>query len=79
VLRFGNQLVVVIENKIVPHALRDQATALQLPGVEVQQSKVIGLGWHELLEDWWALLERGLLQGLNCQDSHVGCLLGVSW
>jgi hypothetical protein len=61
VLRFGDQLVVVIENKIVPHALRDQATALQLPGVEVQQSKVIGLGWHELLEDWWALLERGLL------------------
>jgi hypothetical protein len=22
---------------------------------------VIALGWHELLEDWWALLERGLL------------------
>jgi len=22
---------------------------------------VIALGWHELMEDWWALLERGLL------------------
>ena len=24
-------------------------------------SKLVALGWHELLEDWWALLERGLL------------------
>jgi len=22
---------------------------------------VKALGWHELIEDWWALLERGLL------------------
>jgi len=22
---------------------------------------------------WWRL------QGLNCQDSHIGCLPGVSW
>jgi hypothetical protein len=61
VLRFGDELVVVIESKIVREAPFDQARLLRLRGVEIQQSKVIGLGWHELLEDWWALLERGLL------------------
>lgn len=57
-LRFGDELVVVIESKVVGQAPADQA---RLRGVEVQESKVIGLGWHELLEDWWALLERRLL------------------
>lgn len=61
VLRFGDQLAVVIESKIVGHATSDQAKLLRLRGVEVRQSKVIALGWHELLEDWWTLLERGLL------------------
>jgi hypothetical protein len=61
VLRFGDELVVVIESKIVGEAASDQARLLRLRGVEIQQSKVIGLGWHDLLEDWWALLERGLL------------------
>ena len=61
VLRFGDELVVVIESKIVGEAASDQARLLRLRGVELQQSKVIGLGWHDLLEDWWALLERGLL------------------
>jgi hypothetical protein len=61
VLRFGEELVVVIESKIVGQAPSDQARLLRLRGVEVQEKKVIGLGWHELLEDWWALLERGLL------------------
>jgi hypothetical protein len=61
VLRFGEELVVVIESKIVGQAPSDQARLLRLRGVDVQEKKVIGLGWHELLEDWWALLERGLL------------------
>lgn len=61
VLRFGDELVVVIESKIVGEAASDQARLLRLRGVEIQQSTVIGLGWHDLLEDWWALLERGLL------------------
>jgi hypothetical protein len=61
VLRFGDELVVVIESKIVGEAPSDQAKLLRLRGVETEHSKVIGLGWHELLEDWWALLERGLL------------------
>ncbi len=62
VLRFGDELVVVIESKIVAGAPTDQATLLRLRGVEVQEPpKVAHLGWHELLEDWWALLERGLL------------------
>jgi hypothetical protein len=61
VLRFGDELVVVIESKVVGEALSDQAKLLRLRGVEVEVSKVIGLGWHELLEDWWALRERGLL------------------
>ena len=61
VLRFGDELVVVIESKVVGEAPSDQARLLRLRGVEVQDPKVIALGWHELLEDWWALLERGLL------------------
>jgi hypothetical protein len=61
VLRFGDELVVVIETKIVGEAPSDQARLLRLRGVETEHSKVIGLAWHELLEDWWALLERGLL------------------
>lgn len=61
VLRFGDELVVVIESKVVSEAPSDQARLLRLRGVEVQDPKVIGLGWHELLEDWWGLLERGLL------------------
>jgi hypothetical protein len=61
VLRFGDELAVVIESKVVGEALSGQAKLLRLRGVEVQASKVTGLGWHELLEDWWALLERGLL------------------
>ncbi|MGO9502589.1 MAG: hypothetical protein ACLPUO_13675 [Streptosporangiaceae bacterium] len=61
VLRFGDELVVVIESKVRGDALSDQARLLRLRGVEILQSEVIALGWHELLEDWWALLERGLL------------------
>lgn len=62
VLRFGGELIVVIESKIVGHAPSDQAKELKLPpGAEVGHSQVVALGWHELLEDWWALLERGLL------------------
>ncbi len=61
VLRFGDELIVVIESKTVGEAPSDQAKLLRLRGVEVDDSRVIGLGWHELLEDWWALLERSLL------------------
>jgi hypothetical protein len=61
VLRFGDELVVVIESKVVGGTHTDQATLLRLRDVEVQESTVVPLGWHELLEDWWALLERGLL------------------
>jgi hypothetical protein len=61
VLRFGYELVVAMESKIVGEAPSDQARLLRLRGVEVQESKLVGLGCHELLEDWWALVERGLL------------------
>ena len=61
VLRFGDQLVVVIECKVVPHALTRQAEELQRHGVTIGKTKVVSLGWHEVLEDWWALLEHGLL------------------
>ena len=61
VLRFGGQLVVVIECKTVPHAPTGQAEQLRRRGVEVEHSQLVALGWHDLLEDWWALLERGLL------------------
>lgn len=61
VLRFGDELVVVIESKTVGHARSDQAKQIRLRGVEVQEKKVVPVGWHELLEDWWTLLERGLL------------------
>jgi hypothetical protein len=62
VLRFGDELAVVIESKIVGEAPSDQARLLRLRGVQVREPpEVIGLGWHELLEDWWALVERGLL------------------
>src|SRR5215471_1472825 len=50
-----------MESKIVGEAPSDQARLLRLRGVEVRESKVVGLGWHELLEDWWGLVERGLL------------------
>jgi hypothetical protein len=52
VLRFGDELVVVIESKVVGEAPNDQVRLLRLRGVEVERSKVIGLGWYELLEDW---------------------------
>jgi len=61
VLRFGDGLVVVIESKTVGHASSDQAKQVRLREVKVQEQKVIPLGWHELLEDWWTLLERELL------------------
>jgi hypothetical protein len=61
VLRFEDELVVVIESKIVGEAPSDQAKLLRLRGVEVEDSRVVALGWHELLEDWWSLLERGVL------------------
>jgi hypothetical protein len=62
VLRFCDELAVVIESKVVGRAPTDQARLLRLGGVEVQESNVVPLdSWHELLEDWWALLERGLL------------------
>jgi hypothetical protein len=61
VLRFGDELVVVIESKTVGHASSDQAKQIRLREVKVQEQKVIQLGWHELLEDWWTLLERELL------------------
>ena len=61
VLRFGDQLAIVIECKVVPHAPTGQAEELRLRGVTVLKEDVVPLGWHDLLEDWWALLERGLL------------------
>lgn len=61
VLRFGDELAIVIESKTVGHAPSDQAKQIRLRGVEVQEQKVVPLGWHELLEDWWTLLERELL------------------
>jgi hypothetical protein len=61
VLRFGDELVVVIESKIVGEASSDQATLLLFRDVEVEKRTVVALGWHELMNDWWGLLERGLL------------------
>lgn len=62
VLRFGDELVVVIESKVVGAASSNQAQLLRLRGVEVEElPTIVALGWHELLEDWWALLERSLL------------------
>jgi hypothetical protein len=39
VLRFGDELVVVIESKIVGGAPSDQARLLQLHGVETERSR----------------------------------------
>jgi hypothetical protein len=61
VLRFGSDLAVAIESKVVGLAATQQAEQLRMRGVEVNRSRVVSLGWHELLEDWWALLERGML------------------
>lgn len=61
VLRFGRELVVIVESKIIGEAPTDQAERVKLRGVEVVSKRVASLGWHELFEDWWALLERGLL------------------
>jgi hypothetical protein len=61
VVRFGDDLVVVIESKTVGAAPVDQAVQVRLRGVQVEDPRVVWLGWHELLADWWALLERGLL------------------
>lgn len=44
VLRFGDELVVVIESKVVGGAPTDQARLLRLGGVEVQESQVVPLG-----------------------------------
>jgi hypothetical protein len=61
VVRFGDQLVVVIESKVVGQAPSDQASELRLRGAMVERSRVVHLGWHDLLQSWWRLLERGLL------------------
>lgn len=61
VVRFGDEAVIVIESKIVGEAPNTQAHQLRLEGLRVEQSSVVALGWHELLEDWWSLLERELL------------------
>jgi hypothetical protein len=61
VVRFGDQLVVVIESKIVDRASSHQASELRLRGASVEHSRVLSLSWHELLQSWWHLLERGLL------------------
>jgi hypothetical protein len=61
VLRFGSDLAVAIESKVVGLAATQQAEQLRMRGVEVKRSRIVSLGWHELLEDWWALLERGML------------------
>ena len=61
VVRFGGELVVVIESKVVGQAPSHQASELRLRGAVVEQSRVVHLGWHDLLRSWWRLLERGLL------------------
>ena len=60
-LRFGDELVVVIESKISGDEPSDQASQLRRRGVTIVREQVVALGWHELIEDWWALLERGML------------------
>lgn len=61
VVRFGDELVVVIESKVVGQAPSQQASELRLRGAQVRDSRVAPLGWHDLLQSWWRLLERGLL------------------
>jgi hypothetical protein len=61
VVRFGDELVVVIESKIVGQAPSQQASELRLRGAQVAHTRVASLGWHDLLQSWWRLLERGLL------------------
>jgi len=61
VVRFGDDLVVVIESKVVGLAPTRQASELRLRGAQVTDSRVVSLGWHELLQSWWKLLERDLL------------------
>jgi hypothetical protein len=61
VLRFGDELVVVIESKISGDQPSNQARLLRRRGVTILQESVVALGWHELIEDWWRLLERDLL------------------
>lgn len=61
VVRFGDELLVVIESKVVGQAPSDQASELRLRGATVERSRVVHLGWHELLRAWWQLLERDLL------------------
>jgi hypothetical protein len=60
VMRFGDELVIAIESKIVGGQPTDQAENLRLRGVEAD-SRIEGLSWHLVLEDWWDLLERDLL------------------
>jgi len=44
VLRFGHELVIVIESKIVGKAPRGQAERLNLDGAEVDKTRVVQLG-----------------------------------
>ena len=62
VLRFGDELVVVIESKTRGKQKDHQAYKLDLSGIDVDERlPVVHVGWHEVLQDWWGLLERGLL------------------
>jgi hypothetical protein len=62
VLRFGDELVVVIESKTRGKQKDDQAYGLDLSGIDVDEKlPVVHVGWHEVFQDWWGLFERDLL------------------
>ena len=59
----------------VEPAGEELACGVMPSALDVELSKVIGLGWHELLADWWALLERVLLASVPLDRRRVdaGC------
>ncbi|NEX60234.1 hypothetical protein [Noviherbaspirillum galbum] len=68
IIQYGDELVVAIENKIVPGGGLRQATSINTGGVEVDFDKhVRTVAWQELLEALADLSVRGLVSGCEQQ------------
>lgn len=63
VLRFGSELIVVIECKLYPKHPDEQAWKLKLRGLGVAEDKIeiLPLAWHDLLEDALRLIDQSAL------------------
>lgn len=61
VLRFEPAMVVVVESKVYERQDAWQAHSINLLDVTAISSRVVVMRWHDLIRDWWGLLEANVL------------------